>query len=485
MGNKTFARKVFLFSLFLTVTTVIACNLSDEHIERMGEILEREYLSKNTLIHTSITEPKGWKLGPENTFQTKSDFPFVRSICDYDYAVFSHPSSRSSIFVSYKPILGISYFCGVPKKLAEWFREAHLKAYKEKGIEVVDGSADLNTREMGDKLFYVIKNEIFTSSKQKRAVYIILHIPDDVKSLYMFCFSTPAKKGIEEEQPFQGFLAMVSGYKAKQLEPYDEALYRNCAKLWMFNYEYSHHMDAKWYKGIVDESIEELKKAATLRPNGWEPHYLLMKEFSSGCFLGYTVVVVEGKPKVLSQIWPFSSQPINADAAIEECKYLVKLNPDFKNRSKWGFEQRREPNLRSVYGTISSMLMELKRYDEAIIYLEEGVKKGPSDLGIEVELEGFYKVRANIKAQKEDYDGAIQDYKSLMALRGYPYNEEIQYEDYRVLAGLYAKKGMKKEALEVYSKALEIVRKGKSFSGITKDNTINGLEARIKELQSQ
>jgi tetratricopeptide (TPR) repeat protein len=241
-------------------------------------------------------------------------------------------------------------------------------------------------------------------------------------------------------------------------------------------------MDAKWYKGIVDESIEELKKAATLRPNAWEPHYLLIMEYRKGYFGGYPIVVAEGKPKVLSQVWPFSSQPINADGAIEEFKYLVKQNPDFKKRSKWILG---EPSLRSVYGTISSMLFELNRYDEAIIYLEEGVKKGPSDLDIEGDLGGFYRVRANIKVRNEDYDGAIQDYKSLMALRGYRHNEEIQYEDYRVLAGLYAKKGMKKEALEAYFKALEIVRKGKSFSGITKDNTINGLEARIKELQSQ
>ena len=477
-------RLALVFASLVLIGNLLSCQ---PFFEELATQNLKKYYSRNTLIHISISEPKGWKLGPETLSQIQSDFPFVEST--WDFAIFSHASSRSSIFVSYKPLLGISYFSGDPRNVADWFKEAHLKVYKtykKEWVELSDGSVDLYTRELGGKTFYVIKNEIFSNVlKEKKAVYIFLHIPEDIKSLYMFCFSTLAKRGIEEKKPFKEFLAVVNGYKTNQLEPYDEALYRNSTKLWMANYEYNFYMDAKWHKSIVDESIEQLKKATALRPNAWEPYYLLMMEYRKGYFLGYPIVVVEGKPKVLSRIWPFSSQPINADAAVEEFKYLVKLNPDFKNRSKWGFEQWREPNLRVVYNTISRMLEELKRYDEAIIYLEEGVKKGPSDLGIERDLEDSYRVRANIRAQNEDYDGAIQDYKSLMAVRGYPYNEEIQYEDYRVLAGLYAKKGMKREALEAYSKALEIVRKGKSFSGIRKDNMINGLEARIKELQSR
>jgi len=459
MANKIFMKKLFLLFLFLTTVTVTACNLSEEQVSKIMNQMTRDYLSRNKLIHISISEPKGWKLGPGNIDQIMSDFPFVESI--WDFAILSHSSSRSTIFVSYKPILGVTYFSGDAKKVAEWFREAHLKiykGYKVKWVEVVDGSVDLYTREIGSKPFYVIKSEIFNNLlKEKRAVYIFLYIPEDIKSLLIFCFSTPAKKEIEEERPFQDFLALVGGFKAKQLDPYDEALYRNSAKLWMHNYEYGNHMDANWYKVVVEESIEELKKAATLRPNGWEPHYLLMMEYQS----------------------------INADAAIEEFKYLIKLNPNFKHISKWIFGRWSEPNLTLVYRRIGKMLSELKRYDEAITYLKEGVKKVPSDSFLAGDLEGIYRQRAKARAQKEDYDGAIQDYKSLMAVKGYPYNEEIQYEDYRDLAEFYVKNDMKKEALEAYSKALEIVRQGKSFSGIRKANTINGLEARIKELQSQ
>ena len=485
-------RRLALAIVFLIlIGNLLSCLplVSEEQMAKIAFQMQKEYLSRNTLIHMSISEPKGWKRGSENPLQVQSDFPFVEST--WDFAIFSHPSSRSSVFVSYKPILGISYFSGDPKNVADWFKEAHLKVYKTykaEWVEVADGSVDSCTREIGGKTFYVIKNEIFSNLlKEKRAVYIFLHIPEDVKSLYMFCFSTLAKKGIEEEKPFQDFLAMVSGHKTNQLEPYDEALYRNSEKLWMANYEYKFYMDVKWHKAIVDESIEELKRAATLRPDGWEPHYLLMMEYSSGYFLGYPVVVADGKPKVVSGIWPFSSQPINADAAVEEFKHLVKLNPDFRNISRLLLEKwhRKPPNLGLVYMAISRMLNELKRYDEAISYLEEGVKKGPFDFRIEDHLVAFYRFRAKRKAQKQDYDGAIRDYMSLMAVRGYPYTEVAQYEDYRDLAGLYIDKGMKKEALEAYSKALEIVRKGKSFSGIRKKNIADGLEARIKELQKQ
>jgi tetratricopeptide (TPR) repeat protein len=131
------------------------------------------------------------------------------------------------------------------------------------------------------------------------------------------------------------------------------------------------------------------------------------------------------------------------------------------------------------------MLEELKRYDEAITYFEEGVKKLPSDSLLAGRLEDYYRQRAKTRAQKEDYGGAIQDYKRLMTARGYSQDDSVQYEDYWILAGFYTKKGMKKEALEAYSKALEIVKKGKSFSGLQKENTINGLETKIKELQKQ
>lgn len=462
MVNKNFLIKVFLLVLFLITTTIMACQPLSEEEQRLKieNQLTRDYLSRNKLIHISISEPKGWKLGPENINQVMSDFPFVESILDF--AIFSHPSSSSTIFVSYKPILGMSYFSGDPKKVAEWFKEAHLKiykGYKVKWVEVVDGSIDLYTRKIGSKPFYVIKSEIFSSLKEKRAVYVFLYIPEDVKSLYMFCFSSLAKKGLEEERPFQDFLAMVSGFNAKQLDPYDEVLYRNSAKLWMHNYEYSNHMDAKWYKAIVDESIEELKKVAISRPNVWETHYLLMKEY----------------------------QPINADAAIEEFKYLIKLNPAFKHMSKWIFGSWKpsELSLNEIYNSIGTMLEELKRYDEAITYFEEGVKKLPSDSLLAGRLEDYYRQRAKTRAQKEDYGGAIQDYKRLMTARGYSQDDSVQYEDYWILAGFYTKKGMKKEALEAYSKALEIVKKGKSFSGLQKENTINGLETKIKELQKQ
>jgi tetratricopeptide (TPR) repeat protein len=307
----------------------------------------------------------------------------------------------------------MSYFSGDPKRVAEWFKEAHLKIYREykekmlEEVKVVGNSVDLYTREIGGKTFYVIKNEIFNNLlKEKRAVYIFLHIPEDIKSLYMFCFSTPVKKGIEGKQPFQDFLSMVSGYKTNQLDPYDEALYRNSAKLWMVNNEYRFYMDAKWHKTIVDESIEELRKAAILRPNAWEPHYLLFMEYSSGYFLGYPVVVVEGKPKVVTDKWPFSSQPINADVAIDEYKYLMKLNPDFSSVSNWIFGNWKAnvPSLGRVYITIGRMLNKLKRYDEAIIYLQEGLKKIPSDTVIKGELERSYsyKERAKTKVEKED-----------------------------------------------------------------------------------
>jgi tetratricopeptide (TPR) repeat protein len=218
----------------------------------------------------------------------------------------------------------------------------------------------------------------------------------------MFCFSTPVKKGIEEKKPFQDFLSMVSGYKTNQLDTYDEALYRNSAKLWMF-YEYRFYMDAKLHNAIVDESIEELRKAAILRPNAWEPHYILFMEYSSGYFLGYPVVVVEGKPKVVTDKWPYSSQPINADAAIDEYKYLMKLNPDFSQVSNWMFGNWKwnVPSLGRVYGTIGRMLNDLKRYDEAIIYLQEGLKKVPSDLGIERELNRSYSYKERAKTKME------------------------------------------------------------------------------------
>lgn len=490
MANKNLAKAIFLLFIFLTTITAMACQPTTETQrtaivkltpETRLSLLEKAYSSRNTLIHISISEPKGWGSGAEIPLQVRSDFPFVES--KWDFAIFSHPASRSSIFVSYKPILGVSYFIGDTKKVAEWFKEAHLTLYKkykeemEKWLTVVGDSVDLYTREIGGKTFYVIKNEIFSNVvKEKRAVYIFLHIPEDIKSLYMFCFSTLAKKGIEEEKPFQDFLAIVSGYKTNQLEPYEEALYRNSAKLWMAN-EYIFYMDTKLHRAIMDESIEELKKAATLRPNGWEPHYLLIMEYSSGYFLGYPVVVVEGKPKVVTDKWPFSSQPINADAAIEEYKFLSRLNPDFKQRSKWIFGRNLEPDFRIVYITIGRMLNKLKRYDEAIIYLQEGIKKVPSDSVIEGELQFAYRDSAKIKLEKGDYDRAIQDCKSSIAVTG---DREIYYGDYQTLAEIYIKKGMKKEALEAYSKALEIVKKGKWG-----EESENELKIKIKELQKQ
>jgi len=485
VANKNLVKAIFLLFIVLTTIIVTACqSIAEEQPENILMNLIRANLSRNTLIHISISEPKGWELGPDKSLQINSDFPFVEST--WDFAIFSHPSSRSTIFVSYKPILGMSYFSGEPKKVAEWFKETHLKIYKEykdereKRVKVVGDSADLYTREIRGKTFYVIRNEIFSNLlKEKRAVYIFLHIPEDLKSLYMFCFSTLAKKGIEEKKPFQDFLAMVSGYKTNQLEPYDEALYRNSAKLWMANYEYNFYMDAKWHKAIVDESIEELRKAAILRPNAWEPHYLLFMENSSGYFLGYPVVVVEGKPKVVTDKWPYSSQPINADGAIDEYKYLMKLNPDFNHISNWIFGNWKlnVPSLSRVYVTIGTMLNELKRYDEAIIYLQEGVKKLSSDSPLKGALQFAYRERAKTRVEKKDYDGAMQDYKSYFAIVG---DQGIYYGDYQALAEIYIKKGMKEEALEAYSKALAIVKRTKWRS-----QEENELETKIKELQKQ
>ena len=488
MANKSLVRTIFLLPIFLTMITVTACQPTIEEQrtafsrlppEKRMDMLQKVYYGRNTLVHISISEPKGWELGSENILQIRTDFPFVES--KWDFAIFSHPSSRSSIFVSYKPILGMYYFSRDTKKVAEWFKEAHLTLYKkykeemEKWLTVVGDSVDLYTREIGGKTFYVIKNEIFSNVvKEKRAVYIFLHIPEDIKSVYMFCFSTLAKKGIEEEKPFQDFLAIVSGYKTNQLEPYEEALYRNSTKLWMAN-EYIFYIDARLHKAIIDESIEELKKAATLRPNGWEPHYLLIMEYSEGYFLGYPTVVVEGKTKVVTDKLPFSPQPINADAAMEEYKFLARLNPDFKQRSKWIFGSNLEPSFRVVYITIGRMLNKLKRYDEAIICLQEGGKKVPSDSVIEGELQFAFRDRAKTRVEKKDYDGAMQDYKSYFAIAG---DQGIYYGDYQALAEIYEKKGMKKEALEAYSKALKIVKEIKWRS-----KEENELETKIKELQ--
>jgi tetratricopeptide (TPR) repeat protein len=478
MANKNLVKRILILAIFLMTITVTAC----EPEEILLKLLERAYYSENRLIHISISKPQGWQLGSKNMLQIRSDFPFFRS--NGDFAIFSHSSSRSSIFVSYKPILGISYFSADTKKVAEWFREAHLTIYKkykeemEKWLTVVGDSVDLYTREIGGKTFYVVKNEIFSNVvKENRAIYIFLHIPEDVKSLYMFCFSTLAGKGIEEEKPFQDLLAMVKGYKTNHLEPYDEALYRNSAKLWMANHEYHLYMDVKWHKAIMDEAIEELKKAATLRPNGWEPHYLLIMEYSSRYFLGYPTILVEGKPKVVTDIWPFSPEPINADAAIEEFKFLTRLNPDFKERSKWIFGRNLEPSFGVVYITIGRMLNKLKRYDEAIIYLQEGLKTVPTDSVIEGELQFAYRDRAKTKVEKGNYDGAIEDLKSSIAIKE---NRTIEYRDYQTLAEIYIKKGMKKEALEAFSKALEIVKKEKWGEEVE-----NNLETKIKELRKQ
>ncbi len=110
-------------------------------------------------------------------------------------------------------------------------------------------------------------------------------------------------------------------------------------------------------------------------------------EYSSSYFRGYPTVVVDGKPKVRTDVSPFSPEPINADAAIEEYKFLTRMNPDFKQRSKWIFGRNLEPDFRIVYITIGRMLNKLKRYDEAIIYLQEGIKKVRSNSGIEGELQ--------------------------------------------------------------------------------------------------
>jgi tetratricopeptide (TPR) repeat protein len=266
---------------------------------------------------------------------------------------------------------------------------------------------------IGNRKFYTYKYETTTILSEKRMIYIYLNIPDDIKSLYMFCFSTLANLDIAENQPFRDFMAIINEFKSNWLNAYDEILYRNFAKSWIYK-EYSHHIEAELSKAIADESIEEIKEAIQLRPHAWEPHYLLAKECGEKYFLGYKVdyMSVPGGVKQKVMMPQYSSRPIDVNAAIREYKYLIDLNPNFNLASKWTLirfqqETASRPNLEEVYRGIAKSYASIEKYDEAIFYLEEGIKKIPSEKYLRNDLMGVYETSAVKNVAKEDWSTSI------------------------------------------------------------------------------
>lgn len=476
-------KKLLLLAFAILTVITYGCLYSETQIY---DYTAKEALGKNRLVHLSIFEPKGWLLGADETRHVLAEFPFTGepTPIDVDYVVFHQPTTHSNIFVSYKPILGRSYFNGNPQEVTDLFGDAIMHILKERekrGIIKGFGNVKLDTKMIGDKKFYTFNYKITSNLSEERMVYIFLNIPDDLKSLYMFCFSTKASSAIEENLPFRDFIAMISGFKTYRLNSYDEILYRNYAKSWIFR-EYSHHMKAELSKVIVDDSIEELKEAVSLMPDAWEPHYLLAKEYGEKYFLGYKVVYLSvpgGTPQEVMET-SYSALPVDANAAIREYKYLIDMNPNFNLASKWTLirfqlESASKPNLEDVYRGIATSYASIEKYDDAIFYLEEGIKKIPSEKYLGNDLMGMYETSAIKNVEKRNYDLALQDYKKLLskaqdAFSVIAYREEI--------AEIYVKKGMRNEAVEEYSKALEIAKKEKWSSSIDK------IENKIKELQN-
>ena len=476
--------KKLLLLTFAILTVITYGCLSGE--TKIYDYKSKVALGKNRLVHLSISEPKGWLLGADESRHVLAEFPFTGepTPIDVDYVVFHQPTTKSNIFVSYKPILGRSYFKGNPQEVTDLFEDAIMHMFKERkqmGIIKDFRMVELGTKMLGDIRFYTFRYKITPNMSEERMVYIFLNIPDDLKSLYMFCFSTKASTAIEENQPFRDFIAMTSGFKPYWLNSYDEILYRNYAKSWIFR-EYSHHMKAELSKAIVDDSIEELKESVSLMPDAWEPHFLLAKEYGEKYFLGYKVVYLSvpgGTPQEVMET-SYSALPVDANAAIREYKYLIDLNPNFNLASKWilirfQLESASKPNLEDVYRGIAKSYACIGKYDEAIFYLEEGIKKIPSEKYLENDLTGMCETRAIKNVEKGNFDLALQDYIKLLskaqdAFLVIAYREEI--------AEIYIKKGMRNEALEEYLKALEIAKKEKWSSSIDK------IENKIKVLQN-
>ena len=176
----------------------------------------------------------------------------------------------------------------------------------------------------------------------------------------------------------------------------------------------------------------------------------------------------------------FSSFPVNAEAAIKEYKYLIELNPNFNQASKWTLirlqlESASKPNLEDVYRGIAKSFASIEKYDEAIFYLEEGIKKNHSAKYLKGDLRGLYEKRARKNVKEGNYDLALQDYKKILSKEKstfaiIAYREEV--------AKIYIQKGMINEAIEEYSKALETAKK-EGWS-----SSINEIENKIKELQN-
>lgn len=293
--------------------------------EQFWQLLGKAALSKNTLIHISVSQPRDWKIGDER-LQSPSDFPALG--LKSDYVAFSHPSSQSVIFVSYIPIVGRSYILENPERFALLYRETHFKNYKRYNIGIIEGTEKFYLKEIGDKSFYVIQNDVFTRLKHKRIIYIFLHISGDMRSLCTFCFSTALKEHIEKSKEFQDFIKMIEGFKINQIDAYEEALYRVDNSLRMGIQE------IKWYNAIQDECIEELKNAIAIRPKAWEPRYKLAEIYYSSYLLTdkeeESLSEVEKKAikqwiNIGGRMVPFLPHPINAEAAIREYKEVIKL----------------------------------------------------------------------------------------------------------------------------------------------------------------
>ena len=482
--KKILVKKLILFSFAILTVITYGCLVSETEIY---DYTAKEALGKNRLVHISISEPKGWVPGADETLNVLSEFPLTGDLTpiDVDYVAFHQPATKSNIFVTYKPILGRSYFTGDPQKVRDLFEDAIIHIFKEReqrGIIKGFGKLELDTKMIAGKKFYAFKYKITPNWSEEKMLYIYLNIPDDLKSLYMFCFSAKASTTIEEKEPFRDFISVIRSFKAYWLNPFDEILYRNYAKSWIFK-EYGHQMKAELSKAIVDESIAELKEAVSLELDAWEPHYILAKEYGEKYFLGYKVVYISvpgGKRQEVLET-SYSSLPVDANAAIDEYKYLIDLNPNFNLASKWilirfQLESASKPNLEDVYRGIAAAYTSIEKYDEAIFYLEEGIKKIPSGIFLENDLMGMYETRAINHFENRNYDLALQDYKKLLSMTQDAFSVIAYREE---LAEIYRKKGMKKEALEEYSRALEVARKEKW------SNSIYKLENKIKEIQNQ
>jgi len=448
--RSSFRISLYFLIAVLAIFTRLSPALADAWEARSWENLARVHLAENRLVHLAATPPKGWVIGPDPEFQVLTDFPYC-SESRADFALYHHPESRSTMFLSFKPIVGQSYFGDDRIRYLSYLRKIQIGNYNYT-TTVEEGSVRFFEADLAGRPYSVIRLDILTKSKEKRSIWIYLSVEEDLSNIAIFGFSAPWEESAEKARPFREFVSVVSGSKTHRIDPYEEALYCDLLKFW----NPDPNPPTALHIATIEASIASLKEAVRRNPERWEARYLLASNYASS---SRPTRIYRGGEEPDKAGPRLMSLPIDPVAAVAEYDLVLKANPNFDNASRWLKLRGSPPTSGQIREEMSRIAKITDNFDQLLAKLEEEILKPTSDTAKRSyvhALKDGYRSRAELRSRQGNHEAAIEDYRRMLAVHG---DDHERYEVGVRIAEEQAKAGEKTEALKTYREVLGILER--------------------------